>query len=152
MAKANYVKAARKDYPVEGISKGEPYWWWEIPFQPVRRSKTQPKASQLTSSDFLQQVYGLQEDLEALTATATKEDITSAIEDTVSQLNALAEEQESRRENIPEQLQDSGSGQLLQDRADKCREWADSLENIDTDVALEDLLEEVTSYSTYDGE
>jgi len=68
MPKVHCVKAARKDYPECGIKKGDTYYWWKFRFGGKHESKTYPKQSQLTQSEFLSQVYALNERLEDLDA------------------------------------------------------------------------------------
>jgi len=62
MAKAHYVKRARKDNPV--VKAGESYYWWKFRFGPKLYSKTPPKPSQLTQSPYLSVIYACQEDWE----------------------------------------------------------------------------------------
>jgi hypothetical protein len=99
---------------------------------------------------------------------ATGDDLSSERDDIVSEINSLADEQEEKRNNMPEQLQDSGSGETLQNRYDSLQEWASNLEGVDCDVdditdessevekeahteRLQEIIEELQSYS-YDGE
>jgi hypothetical protein len=59
MPKVNHVKCARKDNPEHDIKAGESYYWWSM-MQGSRGvkhySKTYPKRSQLTNSDFFKPV------------------------------------------------------------------------------------------------
>jgi hypothetical protein len=52
MARAHFVKKARKAIPGTDIKKGDSYYWWKFRFGGKRTSKTAPKASQLTQSEF----------------------------------------------------------------------------------------------------
>lgn len=61
MARAHFVKKARKDNPA--VKAGESYYWWKFRRGPKRYSKERPRPSQLTQSEFYGQVYGLQEDM-----------------------------------------------------------------------------------------
>ena len=142
MAKAIFVKAARKDYPEHGIKKGESYYHWQLFKQPKRFSKTLPRASQLTGSNFLSQLYSFQEELEDMTAMDI-DDLQNQMEDLAGRIRELGEEQRSNRENMPEGLQDSDTGQLLEERADEMEGWADSIEGMDfsfdpKDVSVEE--------------
>ena len=128
MARATFVKAARQDYPEAGIKKGESYWWWKFRHGRKQMSKTQPKPSQLTQSNFLSQLYEIQERIEGLEA---NDSLASEVEEIVSSLNDLADECESNRDSMPDSLQDSDTGSMLQERADACRSAADELEGID---------------------
>lgn len=130
MARAHFVKSARKDYPSAGIKKGESYWWWKFRYGSKRMSKTQPTRSQLTQSAFYGQVYDLQDRIAGLEASDSLPDEVSDIAD---ELRSLGEECSSNRDNMPEQLQDSDSGSLLQERADAMEAAADEFEGIDFD-------------------
>jgi len=66
MARANFVKAAAKDYPEQGIKKGDSYYWWKFRHGGKRYSKTMPKQSQLTQSEFLSGVWSVEETLAEL--------------------------------------------------------------------------------------
>ena len=63
MPRVHHVKAA-KDYPDHGIKKGEMYFHWKFRYGGKHRSKVRPRSSQLTQSDFLSQMYGIQEEIE----------------------------------------------------------------------------------------
>ena len=60
-----HTQKARKDYPKEGIKKGDMYYKWSIKTGPASginyRSLTLPKPSQLTGSSFMQEYYSIQE-------------------------------------------------------------------------------------------
>lgn len=121
------LRTARKDYPQNGISKGEQYWFCQIKTGPrtsrTLRQKAPFKRSQLTSSDFLSQVYDIEDDLSSLTCRDDAEDI-------VSRLRDLADEQDDRFNNMPENLQSSEIGQKLETRRDGCQSAADEIEEI----------------------
>lgn len=142
MPKVHHVKKAMKDVPNTDIKKGESYFWWKFRFGGKRCSRTRPRQSQLTQSDYLSQLYGLVEQIEDLTVDGL-DDVSSIVDD----LNSLADECEEKRSNMPDQLQDSESGELLQRRADTCREAANALDSIeipdDGDDARQEALEEV---------
>lgn len=137
MAKANYVKAARKDYPEHGIKKGEPYWWWRLYKRAKRYSKTKPRRSQLTGSEFLGDVYDLEDEIEAA-APQSHEELQELINDWVDRVNRLAEDAQERLDNMPEGLQQGDSGQLLEERISACEEWASNLESIDCEPPEEE--------------
>jgi len=136
MATVTFVKKARKDYPEEGIKKGESYYWWKFRFGSKNYSKTQPRPSQLTQSDFLSQIYGIDERIADMTI---EDDFESEIEDIKSELETLQSECEERRDNMPEQLQDSETGELLQGRYDSVDEMISELDGIDVEVDEESI-------------
>jgi DNA polymerase III delta prime subunit len=171
MAKATFVKKARKDIYQTGIrvpaknkqgyrrdrsqpadendkllvAKGESYYWWAFAFGPTVISKTAPKPSQLTQSEFLAQVYDLQEEINDLQSSSTPDDLESNVQDIAERIRELGQEQEEKRDNMPEQLQDAPSGEMLQNRYDECESWADRLENADfSELEIdEDSIDEV---------
>lgn len=134
MARATFVKKAQKDYPEHGIKKGESYYWWKFRFGGKHFSKTQPSRSQLTQSEFYGRVYDLEDRIAALEA---DENLPSEIEDIASELRDIASECEDKRNNMPESLQDSDSGQLLEERAQAMESAADEFESIDFNDAPE---------------
>ncbi len=132
MTRAHFVKKARKAHPEGGIKKGESYWWWAFMVGghggPKHYSKTQPRRSQLTQSDYLGQLYDIEDDIAALTA---DESLGDSVSDIASRLNDLADEQESKLENMPDGLKEGDTGQMLQERADACRQAAEEFEGLD---------------------
>lgn len=134
-----HQQVARKDYPREGIKAGETYYSWTFKNQrgpgTKVRSKTRPRPSQLTRSEYLSAAYALQERIEDLTADS---DLPGNVEEIVSDLRSLAEEQEEKRNNMPEGLQDGDTGQLLETRAQNTNDFADELEGLDLEEFEED--------------
>ena len=132
MARVKQVKA-RKDYPQYGIQKGETCYVWSIRAHPAARgqtfrSKTYPKPSQLTTSPFLKTRYGIEECLSAWTL----DDVTTDIRDEIAQeIRDLGAEAQESFENMPEGLQQGDTGQMLEERAQSCEEWADAIEQVD---------------------
>lgn len=141
MPRVHHVKSARKAQPEHGIAVGDSYYWWAFKTGGrggVKRvSKTYPKRSQLTQSDFLAQLYDIEDELSALTA-ADGEGLAGTIEDTASRLRDLASEQEDKLSNMPDGLQQGPTGEMLQERTDACNNAADELEQIDTDISGKD--------------
>lgn len=123
MARAHYVKRARKDNPA--AKKGEGYWWWKFRFGPKRYSKTRPRRSQLTQSAFLSALYEIEDSLHD----GLSED---AAEGLVEELEMLLDQCETSLDNMPYHLQDtSESGVLLRERIDALEEWISEIQNID---------------------
>lgn len=169
MARAHFVKHARKDHPEAGIKKGESYYWWK--FRTGGRggakhySKTAPKQSQLTQSEFLSRVYEIQERIDALTMPDSGlVDLKGEIDSIAEEIRNLGQEQEDKISNMPDSLQQGSTGELLQGRADACEEWASDLENVDLEIdrkqgesdedfesRCDDALSEVQGV-TYNGE
>lgn len=125
---------ARKDYPDQGISKGDRYYKWCL--RPggrgrgtIYRSLTPPKPWQLTSSPFLQEQYQIEDEIQNL----TEEDLTEdRIQEIAERVRALGEQAQESLDNMPEGLQESSeAGQMLQERIDNCESWADELEALE---------------------
>lgn len=114
------------------IAKGESYWWWQFKNSAKQLSKERPKTSQLTQSNYLSQLYDIQERLEQATA-ESPDDLESLIDEFKSELESLKEETESSLENMPESLQSSPTGELLQERIDALDNAISEMENIETD-------------------
>ncbi len=94
----------------------------------IHRSATYPKPQQLTSSDFLIQVYDLQDRLDAL---AADENLESERDSIAEDIRALGEEQQEKLDNMPEGLQQGSTGEMLQERIDGCEAWADEIESVE---------------------
>ena len=116
MARATFVQKARKDIPDAGIKAGESYYWWKFRFGGKRYSKVAPKRSQLTQSSFYATIYDIED--EVIGKAEANDGLESVRDDVVSQLEDLKSECESNLENIPENLKEGSSGQLLHERID----------------------------------
>lgn len=135
MARAHFVKKARKDNPA--VLKGESYYWWKFRYGPKHYSKTRPTASQLTNSPFLSTLYALQD------AIAVLED-PEELESILDEISELRDECEGSLDNMPDHLRDtSDSGVILQERIDALDGWHQELEIID--IEEENALEQIKS-------
>lgn len=130
MTRANQ-QVARKDYPQDGIKKGDTYWKWQFNFsKTVHRSLKPPTRSQLTQSSFLSQLYDLEDNMDF-----DREDLEGSVQNFVSDIENLKDECQSSLDNMPEHLQESSdSGMLLQERIDGLDQWISDLEGVDLDV------------------
>lgn len=126
MPRVHFVKSARRDYPEQGIKKGESYYWWKFRYASKSRSKTRPTPRQLTRSEFWITIYDLQDELAQCTDS-------SVLEDIVQRIRELSDEQEEKKNNMPDSLQQGPTGELLQNRADELSGWADELDGLDMD-------------------
>lgn len=120
-------RTARKDYPQQGIAKGDTYWFCQIKTGPrssrTLRQKTPFKRSQLTSSDYLSQLY----DWEDGKAEIGEMDSAQEFADTI---RSLGEEQGEKFDNMPEGLQQGQTGEMLEARRDACEQAAEEIEEI----------------------
>lgn len=132
MPRVHHVKKARKDNPA--VKKGEEYFWWKFRYGGKQYSKTRPKASQLTQSNHLSQVYEIEEEIQDFSPSSL-EDFEFSLQDWSDRLEELAKEAEESISNMPEQLQDGSVGEMLQERADQTRMMAAEIDSIE--VSLE---------------
>ena len=132
MARATLVKAARKDYPAQGIKKGESYYWWKFRFGGKHFSKTPPKQSQLTGSEFLSSVYAALESLEDLGK--DREAAALAIRQASEDIQEAVDQVEDNLGNMPDGLQEGDTGQMMQSRIDDGGQLASNLEQIADDL------------------
>jgi hypothetical protein len=149
MARVHFVKSARKDNPV--AKKGESYYWWKPMIggrgASKRYSKERPSRSQLTNSEFLSQLYGIED--EQITKATEPQDLRDAAE----ALRELGQEEQGKFDNMPDGLQQGDTGQMIEERAQNCESWADELDTIadawDSELeALKALQEEWDAYDT----
>jgi len=56
------------------------------------------------------------------------------VSDRVDDLSSLGDDQEEKLSNMPDSLQESDSGQLLQERYDCCQSVSEQLQDIDWDM------------------
>jgi len=122
------LRTARKDYG--DIKAGEKYWFVQIKTGPrssrTLRQKTPFKRSQLTSSDYLSQLYDWEDEKNQIG------DMDSA-QDFADRIRTLGEEQQGKLDNMPEGLQQGSTGELIQERIDACEAAADEIETIISD-------------------
>jgi predicted RNase H-like nuclease (RuvC/YqgF family) len=114
------------------IAKGESYWWWAFKNGGKHYSKTKPKRSQLTQSNYLSQLYGIQDRMDELSFDEP-EDLESILDEFKSDLENLKDECQNSLDNMPESLQSSPTGELLQERIDALDNAISEFDNIDTD-------------------
>jgi hypothetical protein len=118
------------------IAKGESYYWWQFKNGGKHFSKTAPKPSQLTQSNYLSQLYSIQESMDDPKA-ETADDLQAFVEDIKEQLESLKEETEGSLENMPESLQQGPTGELLQERIDALDNAINELDGIDLEFDSE---------------
>lgn len=125
MARPVQRKAA-KDYPQQGIKKGDTYWYVKLKLQRggiVKRQKEPFKQSQLTTSEFKGAVFDWQDELAKI---EDRDAATTAAES----IRNIGEEQQEKFENMPEGLQQGSTGELLEERANACEQAADEIDEI----------------------
>ncbi len=130
MPQVHHVKKARKANRNLGIKKGESYYWWKFRNGGKRISKTPPKPSQLTQSEFWSTIFGLQETSENAPA---YDDIEGEIDTIKDELENIKSEIEDKISNM-EQTFPNGCPSLdtLNERKDALEGAIDELGSIDT--------------------
>ena len=102
MPKVNRQKAG-KDYPAEGIKKGELYYSWQFRTGPVHRSATPPRPSQLTGSEKKATALRAYEDLmDAICVAYKPEDVKIAFETAASDAQEAVDMYEESISNLEE--------------------------------------------------
>lgn len=117
MPRVTYVKKARKDNPA--VKKGESYYWWKFRYGGKRYSASPPRPSQLTQSPYYSTVRSLIEQVEDYDV-ADNDDFTSLRDEIAAELGGLRDECQESLDNMPDSLQYSPTGELLQERIDAC--------------------------------
>lgn len=128
MARATFVKKARKNVQGTNIKKGEAYYWWKFRHGGKQYSKTAPRASQLTQSEFLSTIYSIQEEMDDLTT--DNDNLEDFVQDIKDRLQELADETQEKKDNMPDSLQEGPTGELLQERVDGVEEMISELDGI----------------------
>lgn len=128
MTTLHFVKKARKTFRGTGIKRGDAYFWWAFRNRSgpsiIHRSKEKPRRSRLTRSEFEATLWNA-EDSVAAAVVAFRQDgdheaLREACEDAADSVEEAGEECASKRDNMPEGLQDCGTGELLGERAEAC--------------------------------
>ena len=158
MGKVVHIKSSRKEHKCRKcgtvIGVGSPYYKGIINFHPdiVRCTNCGLQSWEVTTSDYVLQVgeiihkwrenYGISEE--------TPTDIAEALQE-------ILDECQDRRDNMPESLQDSPTGELLQERIDNLESVIGDLEAIDIEdlksQSVESVMAELDDYDeekTYD--
>jgi len=143
MPRVHHVKKARKDYPEYGIKKGDSYYHWKFRYGGLHRSKTPPKASQLTQSEFLSRLYDVQDRIGDLSPDSA-EDLETEVESIKEELQEMADECQEKRDNMPEGLQDGDVGQLLENRAEALESAIGDFDGIDFSIDEDSIREDAT--------
>lgn len=130
MARAHFVKRARKAIPSAGVEIGDSYYWWKFRYGGKHVSKTPPRASQLTGSDKLSRAYAAAEALEDITVDedSTLDDLKEQVQQVADDVNEIAEEYRENRDNMPEGLQEGDVGQQMEENAESLESWASDIE------------------------
>ena len=135
--KVTFVKRARKDNLA--CKKGESYYWWKFRFGLKHYSLTYPKRSQLTTSNFLSQIFDLEDQIGSYSSDSAML-AENDRDEFISTMELVRDECEESLSNMPESLQSSPTGELLQSRIDSMESMIEQMEY--TDCELEEVQEE----------
>ena len=118
------------------INVGESYYTWCFYGGQPQDSKERPKPSQLTQNWFKQELYSIQEKIEEFEPEDV-EDVATFIDEIRDDAESLRDECQEHLDNMPEQLQDSDSGQTLQERIDNLDSVIGDIDNFDSEFESE---------------
>lgn len=142
MPRVNFVRKAAKDNRV--VKKGESYYWWKFRFGPKMMSRTRPRRSQLTQSEYYSQMYDLEDDFDPYQF-ETAEEVSGYLEDIRSQIEGVKDEIEDKMSNMEysEGLQYTPAYEMLEQRRDALDnliyEFDESISQVEGMEDLEDL-------------
>lgn len=121
------------------IKKGEPYYWWQFRYGGKRISKERPRRSALTQSNYYATLWDIEDDLQEATA-SNKDEFDEIKQDFVSRAEELRDECQNSLDNIPENLQQAPTGELLQERIDALENFISELEGVECEDTDDDTV------------
>lgn len=125
------------------INVGESYYWWQHMYREKQYSKSKPSRSQLTQSSFFATLYDLEDKLQEFYC-ETKDDFDEFKESICDEIQELIDQCQESKDNMPEHLQDVGSGEILKERIDALENWKSEIDGVDCeDYDEEQLMEEI---------
>jgi len=135
------------------IQIGESYKWFRFRWgsKVVFCGVHSPRLSEMTTSDKLARLYGARESVEdAISDADSIETLSSALEEAISTAEEVGSEYESSLENMPDGLQQSATGEAIQEKIDACSAWATELESCKAELESEEeispeMLEQIQS-------
>lgn len=141
------------------VPKGSIYYWWQFAFGTKQISLTAPKPQQLTRSEYDRQLLDFADRLGAVSGFTEPLDLAEEVQSLIDDIGALRDEQEEKKSNMPEGLQEGPTGELLQERYDNLDSAVSELEGIDMDYdepeddefreeAIEEMREKIVSEDT----
>jgi hypothetical protein len=128
-------KTAGKNYPAQGIKKGEVYYSWKFYRGRKVMSKTPPKPSQLTQrADYgaLRRAQEIVNDID-WTEEKWKEDrasLAAEVDDAIQALTEARDASQEKYDNMPEQWQGADMGQNAEGFCSECDDAISELETI----------------------
>ncbi len=146
---------ARKDYKCSrcqvDILKGESYYTYKHAYRSrsIRCLSHYPRPSELTTSDKLARLYGIQEELEdylkrSLGKATDVDEITGILTNAIDEARAVGSEYEESADNIVDGFgHETSMSEEIREKASACETWADSMESLNQDIETtwEDAVE-----------
>lgn len=147
-----FTAIAAKNYPIEGITKGNTYWYWTPYRGRKRRSSTHPRPSQVEPNDTKANVFGAVEDLAdflaATTAETTKEDVENIIESCKEVADTAYDEMEEKADNIEDGFgHETMQSEEFREYASEIEQWGQDLDSLTPVDNVQDTLDELTGLS-----
>lgn len=148
-----YTQKAGKDYPKEGIKKGQVYYKWTIGFRGrEQKSATRPRRSQTIGSPTLSAAVACYESFEEAVADATSpEDVRMACEEAESDADSVMSDFEEKINNLEEAFQ--GGCPALEEaneQKDLFESWKDELSSFSADSLEPDAWPDGKSWDEVD--
>lgn len=122
-------KIARKDYPAEGIKKGEKYYTWTPYRQRTRRSKTYPKPSELSTAKTATILAAIETAEQQIADATCPDDIEAAMEDVKSATEEVLDEYQSALDAWP------NGNAMLEEKIEPVQSFMDELEGWSPDTS-----------------
>ena len=128
-----FTATAAKDYPNQGIQKGDQYFYWTPYREGKRRSKNRPSPSQVESNATRAAYLSLREDAEnSLDSALTVGDIVALLEDASSDAQSIVDELREKASNIEEGFgHETEQSAQFNEQADDVEGWISDLGNVD---------------------
>lgn len=146
MPKVNFVRKAQKDNAV--AKRGESYYWWKFRYGPKQMSKTRPKPSDLTQSQYLKVIYACQERFQYIDDPTqldpnenTAEEICNAMDHAADECESIADDlvelvaqYEEKATNIEENFENSELAENMHTAGDECQTTVDDLRELSSSL------------------
>lgn len=134
------------------IKKGDAYRWWKFRFSAKHvvcmAPDCTPKANDLTQSEYTMRCNDFSDELAALLTNyrdpeglPDMEGLASELESFAESVREFGEEQQSKLDNMPDSLQQSETGQLLEERAGNMEQAADTLDEAASNARDAELID-----------
>lgn len=154
MPRVHHVMKARKAQPHAGIEAGDEYYWWKFRYGGKRVSKTYPRRSALTQSQYYAAQYDAEDyaqealcDLAGEIRSGALDDEMTSLEERISDAVApIVQAGEENADTLEENADNVESGfghetyqsEAMKERAEEYRAWASEAEDWSAQISPED--------------